>query len=151
MLQNYLLLVLTLAVVAHSAPRDQMPKERASARNGQHLDQDADHGLPREEHKKQSFFPQEPQRRPRPADSDRQNSFLPTPTSVDFVPTRTYASLMRRAPQATFTCDPGFNCFTFSCKFLGSHPPSNSSLKKNHILTAAVLGPTSVQVSLFHT
>ena len=148
MLQSRVLLILTLATVAHSAPRDQMPKERAGAQNGQHLDQDADHSLPWEEHKKQSFFPREPQRRPRPADSDRQNSFLPTPTSDDLVPTRTHASLRRRAP--AFTCIPEVNSFTFVCKFLGSRLSSNSSLEKSHMLTEAVLGPTSVQVRLFN-
>lgn len=150
MLQSRVLLILTLAIAAHSEPRDPIPKERASAQNGQHLDQDADHGLPWEEHKKQSFFPRQPQRHPRPADSRWHDSFPPTRTSNDFVPTRTYTTLMRRAPQATFTCVPEMNCYTFTCEFLGSHPSRNSSWKKNHVLTAAVLGPTSVQVSPFN-
>ena len=120
MLLSYLLPILTLAAVAHPAPRDQIRKERASAQNGQHLDEDADRGVPWEEH-----LPREPQRRPRPADSERHHWFPPTPTSDDSVPTRTYASLMRRAPLATFTCVPGMNCFTFTCKLLASHFSAN--------------------------
>jgi hypothetical protein len=151
MLQSYYLFILTLAMVAHSAPRHQTPEEWAREQNDQRFNRDAYDGLPWEEYSKQGFSPRKPPRRLRLADSDRQRAFRPTLTSDDFAPTRTHAmSLMRRAPQATFTCNPGANCYTFNCKFLGPHPSFGiSSWKRNHVLTAAV-GPTSVQVSLFN-
>ncbi|KAH6871627.1 hypothetical protein B0T10DRAFT_260255 [Thelonectria olida] len=113
-MQSYLLFVLiTLAVVAHSAPRDQTPEEWARQQNDQRFNQEAYHGLPWEEYSKQSFFPREQQHRFRLADSDRQNAFLPTLASDDRAPTKTVPiSLMRRAFENG--CGPK-NCFTFLC------------------------------------
>lgn len=119
MLQSYLPFILTLAAVAHSAPRDQTPEEWAREQNDQRFNQEAYHGLPWQEYSEQGFFPRELQRPLALADSDKLDAFPPTLTSNDFAPTKTDArNLMRRGPQATFTCDPGSNCFTFTCEFL---------------------------------
>jgi len=117
-MQSYLLLILiTPAVGAHSTPRDQSPEEWARQQNDQRFNQEAYHGLPWEEYSKQGFFPREPQRRLRLADSDRQNAFPPTLTSGDLAPTKTDPmSLMPRAFDGSgCSLDGTPNCFTFIC------------------------------------
>lgn len=122
MLQIYFLFFPTFAKVAHSAPRDETPEEWARDQTNRRFEQEAHRGPPWEDYNKQGFFSRAPQSRLGLAESDRQNALPPTRTPHDLAPTRTYASLTRRAPQTsadlgTFTCIPGKDCYTFSCKF----------------------------------
>jgi hypothetical protein len=120
MLQIYFLFFPTFAKVAHSAPRDETPEEWARDQTNRRFEQEAHRGPPWEDYNKQGFISRAPQSRLGLAESDRQNALPPTRTPHDLAPTRTYASLTRRAPQTsadlgTFTCIPGKDCYTFSC------------------------------------
>ncbi|KAH6974551.1 hypothetical protein BKA56DRAFT_591490 [Ilyonectria sp. MPI-CAGE-AT-0026] len=151
-MQSYLLFILTLAVVAHAAHRDQTPEEWARQQNDDRFNREAYHILPWEEYSQEGFFPREPQRRLRQQDSYRQNAFNPTLTSDDLTPTRT--DPMRLMPRASFRngcrLDETSNCFTFICKCLDPQLlASLPSRQENHPLTTTA-GPTSVQVCLFN-